>query len=211
MVICPSKEKPTYIRNLDDTITVSSVADNLLETASNSRAHAHLLACSARESGAWLEALPISSLALRMDNQTVRVAVGLHLGTPLCRLHTCYHCGLEVDALATHGLRCRWSQERHHRHAVLNNIIHWSLATANVPSCHEPSGLECADGKHPDGVTVVPWRSGKHLVWEATSPDTFAPSYLMSATSEAGALAAFDESRKKAKYSSLDPAYSLSQ
>ena len=107
-----------------DTIAVSSVADNLLETASNSRVHAHPLACSARESGARLEALPISSLGLRMDDRTVRVAVGLHLGTPLCRLHTCYHCGLEVDALATHVLSCRRSQGRHHRHAVLNNIIH---------------------------------------------------------------------------------------
>ena len=90
----------------------------------------------------------------------------------------------------------------HHRHAALNNIIHRSLATANVPSHLEPSGLERADGKHPDGVTVIPWRSGKHLVWDATSPDTFAPSYLMSATSEAGVVAALVESRKKAKYGS---------
>ena len=31
--------------------------------------------------------------------QTVRVAVGLRLGTPLCTPHTCCHYGSEVDAL----------------------------------------------------------------------------------------------------------------
>ena len=69
--------------------------------------------------------------------------------------------------------------------------------------------MECADEKLPDGVTVVPWRSGKHLVWDATSPDTFAPSYLLSATSEAGAVAAAAESKRKTKYSCLGPAYSF--
>ena len=28
------------------------------------------------------------------------------------------------------------------------------------------------------GVSIVPWKSGKLLVWDATCPDTFAPSYL---------------------------------
>ena len=54
---------------------------------------------------------------------------------------------------------------------------------------------------------MVPWKSGKHLVWDATSPDTFAPSYLLSATNEAGAVAAAAKSKKKSKYSCLGPAY----
>ena len=134
-----------------DSVLVASVVDNLLETAPNPRACAHLLACSARECGAWLEALPISLLGLHMEDQTIRVAVGLQLGAPLCRPHTCHHCGSEVDDLATHGLSCRQSQGCHHRHAALNIK---SLAAANVPSCLEPSGLERSDGKRPDGVTV---------------------------------------------------------
>ena len=144
-----------------------------------------------------------------MKDQTVRVAVGLHLGTPLCSPHTCCHCGSEVDALATHGISCRRSQGRHHRHTALNNIINGWLGSANVPSHLEPSCLERADGKHPDRVTVVPLRSGKHLVWDATSPATFALSHLQSATSTAGAVAALAENRKKDKYGGLDSAYSL--
>ena len=87
-------------------------------------------------------------------------------------------------------------------------IIHCSLGSANVSSCLEPSSLEQADGKCPDGVTVVPWRSGKHLVWDATSPDMFAPSYLQSATRAAGAVAALAENRKD-NHGCLDSAYSF--
>ena len=144
-----------------------------------------------------------------MEDQTITVAVGLRLGAPLFSPYTCCHSGSKVDALATHGLSCRRSQGRHHRHAAMNNIIHRTLVSANVPSRLEPSGLEWADGKRPDGVTVVPWRRGKHLVWDATSPDTFAPSYLQSATSAAGAVAALAENRKNAKYGYLDSTYTF--
>ncbi len=58
---------------------------------------AHLLAASTRESGFWLTALPITSLGLRMADTTVRVAVGLRLGTIPCRPHSCHHCGAAVD------------------------------------------------------------------------------------------------------------------
>ena len=108
----------------------------------------------------------------------------------------------EVDSLATHGLS-------HHRHAALNDILHRALTSARVPSRLEPSGLYCSDGKCPDGITVAPWKNGKLLVWDATCPDTFAPSYISSATSEAGAVAALAEERKKNIYAHLDPSHSF--
>ena len=33
----------------------------------------------------------------KMDNNTVRVAVGLCLSSTLCHPHTCWHCGADVD------------------------------------------------------------------------------------------------------------------
>ena len=167
---------------------MSALAESLLENAPDPRARARLLASATKESGAWLNALPISSLGLRMDNDTIRVAAGLRLGAPLCMPHSCHHCGEEVDCLAMHGLSYRWSEGRHHRHAAVNDIIHRTLAAAKVPSRLEPSGLYRTDGKHPDGITVVPWKSGKLLVWDATCPDTFAPSYSSIATREAAAV-----------------------
>ena len=59
-------------------------------------------------------------------------------------------------------------------HAALNSIISRALSSADVPSRLEPPGLSRSDGKQPDGVTIIPWSSGKLLVWDATCPDTFA-------------------------------------
>ena len=49
---------------------------------------------------------------------------------------------------------------------------------ADIPSTKEPKGLVQGDGKKPDGLTLVPWKAGKALTWDATIVDTFAASYL---------------------------------
>ena len=85
----------------------------------------------------------------------------------------------------------------------MNDIIHRALSSARVPARFEPSGMDRTDGKRPDGITLVPWKNGKLLVWDATCPDTFAPSYISSAISEAGAVASLAEQRKRAKYINL--------
>ena len=187
-----------------DAAKVSAMANSLLENAPNAQSRARLMAASTKESGAWLNAMPISSLGLRMDDNTIRVSVGLRLGTTLCRHHACLHCGAEVNHLGTHGLSCVRHEGRHHRHAALNDIVHRALTAAHIPSRLEPSGIFHSDGKRPDGITVVPWKSGRLLVWDATCPDTFAPSYLPSAASGVGAVAAAAEEWKKRKYSHLD-------
>ena len=51
-----------------------------------------------------------------------------------------------------------------------------------------------------DGITVVPQNYRELLVWDATCPDTFAPSHSSSATREAGAMTALAEERKMEKY-----------
>ena len=142
-----------------------------------------------------------------MDDNTIRVAAGLRLAALLCRPHSCTHCGEEVHSLATHGLSCRWSEGRHHRHAEMNNIMKRVLTSAKIPSCLEPSGLHQADGKWPDGITVVPWRSGKHFLILTFAPS---PLSLLLCTREAGAVAAMAEERKVAKYAHLTPSHLFS-
>ena len=51
---------------------------------------------------------------------------------------------------------------------------------------------------------MIPWRNGKLLVW-----DTFSPSYVSRATSEAGAVAALAEDRKRTKYTCLEQSYTF--
>ena len=170
----------------------------------DARSRSRSLAATSKESGAGLQALPLSSIGLRMDDNTVRIATGLRLGSPLCRPHNCQHCGSDVDRSAVHGLSCRWSEGRHFRHSALNDIVHRALSSARIPSRLEPSGISQSDGKRPDGITLVQWERGKLLVWDVTYTDTFTPSFLASAASEAGAVAALAEERKKAKYQHLD-------
>ena len=185
-----------------DTPVVMTTFDTLLEDAPDATSTARLLATSTSESGAWLNALPISSLSLRMDN-TIRVAVGIRLGTQLCKPHMCHHCGSEVDGFGIHGLSCRWSEGRHHRHSSLNNIVFHTMSAAKVPSRLEPSGIYHLDGKRQDCMSIVPWKSGKLLVWDVTCADTFTPSYTSIASSKPGAVAAQVEERKCSKYSHL--------
>ena len=62
----------------------------------------------------------------------------------------------------------------------------------------------CTNGSNgPCDMTVMPWKSGRVLVWDATCPDTFAPSHLQLATREAGAVADQAERRKIVKYIEL--------
>ncbi len=55
-----------------------------------------------------------------------------------------------------------------------------------------------------DGLTLVPWREGRCLVWYAMIADSTAVSYLASTASSAAKLAV---SRKEAKYAALVQRY----
>ena len=191
----------SHRQKLWDLPRVSSIAAELMATAPDPLSKARLLSASKKESGSWLHTLPVTSLGLRMDDNTIRIAIGLRLGTPLCIPHLCYHCGANVDTLGTHGLSCRFSAGRHFRHAMLNDILHRALSSANVPSRLEPTGLDRTDGKRPDGITMVPWSNGRLLVWDATCVDTFAPSHLSMTASEVCAAANQAEQTKIKKYS----------
>ena len=47
-----------------------------------------------------------------------------------------------------------------------NDTLHRGLTSANTPSCHDNSGLDCSDGKRPDGGHNGPlewWSRMLHL------------------------------------------------
>ena len=114
--LSPPEGSASYRQKSWDAHKVLASAESLLEGAPDATSRARLLAVSTKEAGAWLNALPIPSLGLRLDDNTLRVSVGLRLGSPLCRPHTCHHCGAEVDCHAIHGLifSYRWSKGHHH-------------------------------------------------------------------------------------------------
>ena len=77
------------------------------------------------------------------------------------------------------------------------------MKRADVPSTKEPAGLLRGDGKRPDGLTLVPWQSGRSLTWDVTVVNTLANSYTptTSVTSSGAAEAAV--MRKRAKYAEM--------
>ena len=91
----------------------------------------------------------------------------------------------------------------------VNNIVHCAMSAAHLPSRLEPTGLSRSDGKCPNVVTLVPWRSGRLLVWDTTCLYTFAPSHLPSATREADAVAALAKQSKQEKYAALNQHYNF--
>jgi hypothetical protein len=163
---------------------------------------ARLKAAFAAHSGDWLNAPPLSAVGLRMDNETLRIAAGLRLGTSLCAPHTC-RCGDPVDARGIHGLSCESSAGRQQRHAQLNDIVHRALIRAGVQAVREPAGMLVGSELRPDGATLIPWARGKCLVWDATCSDTLAISYLPATRSQAGAAAERSAHLKTQKYADL--------
>ena len=60
------------------------------------------------------------------------------------------------------------------------------------------------DGKRPDGVTLVPWASGRQMVWDVTVVDSLAPSRINAGSiCNPGTTAADAEQRKTSKYHKL--------
>ena len=188
-------------------IRAANAAETLLDGTTDEVERARLLAAMNNVSGAWLHALPISSVGFRMDDSTLRIAVGLRLNTAICAPHICQLCGAEVTELGTHGFSCRASEGRHLRHSTVNNILQRTLSAAGVPSRLEPPGFLRSDGKRPDGMTLVPWSSGRLLVWDDTCPDTYVVSYRGQATIEARCVAAHAGERKSGKYLHLSATY----
>ena len=178
----------------------------LVENAPNDLTRARLLAAGAPKSGVWLNAIPVPALGLKLNNESLRIAVALRLGAKLNDAYTCI-CGIAVENSATHGLDCRRAIGKHARHSEANQIIHRALSAAGVPSLLEPVGMCRDDGKRPDGATVIPWKQGKCLVWDFTCVNTIARSHISSAASQAGTPSSTAEAKKRNKYSSLSGEY----
>ena len=89
------------------------------------------------------------------------------------------------------------------RHQQLNDLVWRALGRAGIPARKEPVGLARIDNKRPDGMTLIPWRTGRCLTWDVTVIDSLAESYLpISAVTQAGA-AELAAARKSSKYWNL--------
>ena len=202
---CPSAPSSSKQQSWDKP-SISCDTAAVLAGALDNHHRARVLAVSAPHTGDWLHALPISNCGLRLDDESIRVAVGLRLGINLCQPHTC-SCGTLVDSRGTHGLACKMSSGRMARHHYINDLVWRALQRAGIPSIKEPVGLSRSDGKRPNGLTLIPWKGGKNLIWDVTVADTLAASHLATTSRLTGGAAESASDKKDSKYSSLANSY----
>ncbi|GAV05057.1 hypothetical protein RvY_15243 [Ramazzottius varieornatus] len=75
-----------------------------------------------------------------------------------------------------------------------------SLYETQIPAILEPPGIFRKDKRRPDGMTQVPWKNGKELVWDVTGVNTLALTNFAMSTVKAGSAADAAEKRKVTKY-----------
>ena len=201
----PDPSTPGQQRAWDDLASEACCKQLLRET--NQVHRARLLAACQPHTAAWLQAVPVPSLGLFLDPESVRIAVALRLGAPICEPHVCRLCSCPADRLGHHALSCSKSAGRFPRHGELNDLVKRSLAASGIPSVLEPTGLDRGDGKRPDGLTTFPFKGGKCLAWDATCTDTFADSSLAKSAIKPGSAARAAEDRKVQRYASLSAQY----
>lgn len=207
---CPHSVRPTgkrsELQSAWDSPIVQLQFDGLLNSATDSATKSRLLSVSSPGAGAWLEALPLSSLGLKLSDEHLRIIISLRLGTSVCFPHTC-KCGTNVDSSGIHGLSCRLNKGRSIRHSEANDVIRRAFVSAGLPAILEPQGLSREDGKRPDGITLTPWCKGKPIVWDFTCVDTLARSNLPVSGSGGGKLCILAENKKRRKYEQLQRSY----
>ena len=110
------------------------------------------------------------------------------MGLGVCVPHSC-PCGEAVDAWGQHAFVCKHASGRTQRHHALNDIVARSFASAGIPVSKEPSGVYRDSIKRPDGITLVPWQSGRAVAWDVTIVTTLADSYLPASSALAASAA----------------------
>ena len=93
------------IRKPGTFLLLREIGKNMLRVA-DQVCRARLLATAPRESGAWLNALPVLLLGTLLDPESFRVAIALRVGADVCIPHSC-RCGGRMDRRSLHGLSCK--------------------------------------------------------------------------------------------------------
>jgi hypothetical protein len=104
---------------------------------------------------------------------------------------------------------CKKAPARITRHHAINDIIARAITSAGVPVTKEPAGLERGNLKRPDGLTLLPWKGGKALAWDATITTTLADSYIDASSTAAASAAEAAAAKKIQKYAGLPAEYSF--
>ena len=80
------------------------------------------------------------------------------------------------------------------------------MASAGIPASNVPQGFCHSHAKQLDRLSLIPWQTGKSLIWDVTVVCPLADSYIATAAQEACSVAELAAACKSAKYTDLDEA-----
>ena len=169
-------------------------------------AKARLLSASCRESGAWLEAVPVTQHhVLTSEEFSSGVLMRLGLPLPVARgLSSCPNprCTASIDAEGRHLLTCGMGPGRVRLHDRMVRAWHSLILSSGLRATVEQRGLY-PDQRRPD-IVVPDFEAGKslHLDFSATHPCL--PSNVVASSRSPGAAAAKREREKHSVYSDCD-------
>ena len=92
-----------------DTRIVAVMKQHLLSLCQSDLDKAKILAVSAPHAGDWLHAIPLDNCDPLLENEELRIAVGIRIGAPVCLPHECV-CGSMVDKLGLHFFPAKSSE-----------------------------------------------------------------------------------------------------
>jgi len=148
--------------------------------------------------------LAIICCDLRLDDESVRVAVRGQL------ISASLTFALAVVLRSTHGVymasyvNMPLAAQQDTSLSMMLSAGRWLLPASKPRST---SGLVRGDGNCPDGLTFVPWQSGKPLPWDVTVVHTLADLYVSQTSHSAASAAELAAYRKSAKYADLLQSY----
>ena len=159
----------------------------------------------------WLDAIPIAPCGIHLDDEAIRVAVGLMLGCLLFESRTCRCGGCQSRCprnVHMHTRACKTLVE-FFSITTLNDVIWRSFTRAGVSSMKESHGLLRDNGKRPNGLTLLPWQSGRCATWDETVVDSLGTAYLQHNAIAGASAAEIAGGNKVSKYSRISVFFQL--
>jgi hypothetical protein len=168
--------EPTKQRSWDEALMKLKL-NRLLDNETDLYHQKRLQLLQNKNAGDWLQAVPSRNIGTFLNDQEIRTVLCLRLGLPYAEEHTC-KCGAITDSMGKHCFSCKKNPGRTIRHNTVNKLISLNLQSMGIPNTLEPSNLFNSNGLRPDGVSRLPFKYGKSLIWDVTCPHPLCQSHL---------------------------------
>jgi hypothetical protein len=139
-------------------------------------------------SGDWLNAIPSTSLGLKLHSAEFRAVAQYRLGIPLYSVAgACLTCHAHNDVFGDHAIACATDAERIARHDHLRDVLFQAAQTAALAPVRERRDLFPYDNERPADVYIPMWTQGRDAALDVTVISPLQAAEVRRAAANAGA------------------------